>query len=439
MDTKERPIMKKMAIIASKEKANWHSCQIIDKNLLNSYRLAFSKKEFKLFNYNTLLRHDQIDNLAREIIDYSPDGLIHINHRPHIEKLLVAIEKQVKSNIWDRPSLYIHVYGDFTLYLPQWYKIENTLKKYPCLFIGASDRQVSLLKKLLYKADAYVKKCPFPVDEKLFFYSSKIREASRKKLRLKEKQFAFVYTGRLSYQKNILSLLNSFSFFLKNTKFDSKLYLAGQFDDLGQPFLGKYLKENEFFYHYNSTLDSLPKQDRNKIVFLGLLTPDELRELYNAGDCYINLSTHNDEDYGMSPAEALCCGLPCILTDWGGFSSFAKMGDEHCCQLIPVKIDNEGINYKENHLLQTMIKSFISPLSDSKRNQLSKHFCKCVSLSSVSRIVKNFHNCNTINFKGFSELMKTLANPVDAIEMTFSEPFKKYTDEYMELYKSYEL
>ena len=430
--------MKKMAILSSKEQSNWISCRTIDKNLLSSYCSAFSKRSFKIFDYNILMRDDQIDTLAREIIRYAPNYLVHIDHRPHIAKLLNAIEVQAQWKIEERPILYIHVYGDFTLYLTEWAKLEQVLKKYKVFFICASDKQVSLIKNLLHKPSSYIEKCPFPVDEKLFFYSSKVRESSRKKLRLKAKQMAFLYTGRISFQKNILSLLNCFSFFLKSTQLDTKLYLAGKFDDLGQPFLGKYLKENEFFYHFNSTLDKLPKQHRDKIVFLGHLVPDELRELYSACDYYIGLSVHNDEDYGMSPAEALCCGLPCILTDWGGFSSFAKMGNDHCCQLIPIKINNDSIHYQESHVIKTMIKSSIKPWSEHNRSQLSKHFSKCISISSTSRTIKKIHNINIIRFRGFSELMKTLADPTRPLDMAFSKPFKRYSDEYKELYSIYE-
>ena len=385
------------------------------------------------------MRHDQVDSLASEIIDYSPDSMVHIDHRPHIDELLKAIEKKAKWSIWERPTLYIHVYGDFTLYFNNWCQIEKILKKYKVVFICASDKQVSLVKSLLHKADNYVVKCPFPVNEKDFYYSEKIRESSRNKLQLKENQLGFVYTGRISYQKNILALIKSFSFFLNNTNINSKLYLAGQFDDIYQPFLGKHFKENEFFYYFNLLLDELPIQNRNKIVFLGHLNPDELKELYNGCDYYISLSVHNDEDYGMSPAEALCCGLPCILTDWGGFSSFAKMDKDNCCQLIPVKINNEVINYQENYLIKTMIQCASRPINKRKRHQLSKHFLKCISTVNIARTIKAIHNRNITIFKGVSELMEALRRPdYHPIDMSFSSPYKKYSDEFKELYNIYE-
>ncbi|MCY4523425.1 MAG: glycosyltransferase family 4 protein, partial [Halobacteriovoraceae bacterium] len=339
--------MAKIAIISSEEKSNWISCQSIDKNLLQAYLHAFPKNSIKIFNYHVFMRQDQIDNVANEIIAYKPDYLVHINHRPHIDRLLYAIEDQINNIMYiKRPQLYFHIYGDFTLYLPQWINLSPLLKKYRVLFLCASDKQLSLLKKLIDRPDSYVKKCPFPVDN-FFSYKPSIRKTARKKLGLKKKQFAFVYAGRMSFQKNVLSLLKNFSFFLKQTQFDAKLYLAGKFDDIGQPFLNSHLAENEFFYHYNELLKSLPKEHQKQIVFLGYLSRKDLRDIYNACDYYVSLSVYNDEDYGMAPAEALICGLPCILTDWGGFSSFSRMikGNNPGCQLVPVTINSNKVHY----------------------------------------------------------------------------------------------
>ena len=152
-------------------------------------------------------------------------------------------------------------------------------------------------------------------------------------------------------------MVKDFVFYLKKMSFNAKLYLAGSFDDLGEPFLSKNYRTGEFFYCYNNLLRSIPNEFKKKIIYLGFLSQEELRCVYNSCDYYMNLSVHNDEDYGMSPAEALCCGLPCILTDWGGYTSFFRSGHEDFCRLIPVKINHEKKSYNKKVFIKTMLKS----------------------------------------------------------------------------------
>src|SRR6185295_1470342 len=102
------------------------------------------------------------------------------------------------------------------------------------------------------------------------------------------------------------------------------LAFAGEVDDIGADFLGIELGTGLFRQHFYEELISTLKGSSVKVAMLGNLNPDELRHAYNAADTFVSLSMHHDEDFGMSPGEALCCGTPVILSGWGGFHSFPQ-------------------------------------------------------------------------------------------------------------------
>jgi glycosyltransferase involved in cell wall biosynthesis len=88
------------------------------------------------------------------------------------------------------------------------------------------------------------------------------------------------------------------------------------------------------------------EHERFRTLYLGTKTAEELNRLYNAGDVFLSLSVHHDEDFGMSPAEALLAGSPAILSRWGGYAAF----ESAACRVVPVslrggqaRLDQEGL------------------------------------------------------------------------------------------------
>ena len=57
---------------------------------------------------------------------------------------------------------------------------------------------------------------------------------------------------------------------------------------------------------------------------MGHLDPSELAHLYNGADAFASMSVHHDEDFGMSPVEALCCGTRQFLPSGGAMLPFRK-------------------------------------------------------------------------------------------------------------------
>ncbi len=122
-----------------------------------------------------------------------------------------------------------------------------------------------------------------------------------------------------------------------------RFFVAGQFDDIGAPYFALRERLGTQYLRWQSVLAGLERSIRRRITYLGPLPHSQLPGLYCAGDVFASLSLHHDEDYGMAAAEALCCGSKAILTDWGGFSTFAEARGT-ACSLVPVRVTRRGLD-----------------------------------------------------------------------------------------------
>ncbi|MCL5970354.1 MAG: glycosyltransferase [Patescibacteria group bacterium] len=68
---------------------------------------------------------------------------------------------------------------------------------------------------------------------------------------------------------------------------------------------------------YSSQYKNLLKNAKNNIDFLGFVTDEELVKLYTKAKAFLALAT--DEDFGITPVEAMSCGTPVIAYNGGGY------------------------------------------------------------------------------------------------------------------------
>lgn len=402
------------AIIVSRDPSNWGSCRIITPNIEVAYQKIFGTQA-NYFNYPPNLKALDVWRLAKKIIASKPERLVFIDHAPHPDVLLKALDELLRGK--PLPPVYVHVYGDFTIYVRRWLAIESLLKKTYIEFICASERQVRLVSKMIRNPATVVSKCHFPVDTRHYKVDWNLRKKWREKLGAAEDEHIMLYTGRLSMQKNILRLSDEFIRMRKEAKMNSRLLLAGAFDDLGAPFFGVQTPPGFYYLQWRDFVEKRQADDVACVEYIGNFNSEELCGLYNAADTYISFSLHHDEDYGMSPAEALCCGVPTILTDWGGYSSFE--GKLASCRLIPVSIDKHGLNISLHAARHAILQRWFShqPKETLHEDRLerSRVYQQRLSIEAAVQILKGIHSRRPAQFAGFTRAMSSFAK-------LFSEP-----------------
>ena len=397
----------KAAHISSEVDSPWTSCRTITSSLRKALAKTSKPTQHKFFNYS--IGGSDFGNfiLAKRIFQYQPNQIVFYDHLPHPLKLLEALSLFYKK---DLPSLYFYIYGDFTISTLQWSQSAPFIKK--ASFICASDKQTTLVKQFIKNQNS-VKKVPFCLDNSTFFWSPSARRSFRRKHNIGDKQRIIFYSGRISPEKNVLYLTYCLSKIIKDNP-HYHFFIAGGFDDLGASKFGTPINEGLCKFQWNQYIQTLPHNIRSNIHYLGSLNSKDLHQAYCGADLFTSISAYHDEDFGMAPLEALYCGLPTILTDWGGYSSFQQPGDPSV-NLIPVKLNKYGYSINENKLIHSIKRTLKDEDNYRQRSARSHFFHKIFSINSIAQQLKSVLNEKQQFFNGFSSFF-----------YTYTEKFKEF-------------
>lgn len=425
--------MQKIACVFSFKESSWVSCQKIVFNLHKAYQLC-SKTELKNFNFpHVEVEVDAVTSLANEILEYDPEVITFLDHKPHpypLMQILVPLYNGRK-----KPKLVFHIFGDFTIYYQQWQKMGALIEEFEVEFLVASDRQKILIDSMFKNNPTVV--CPFPVDPKEFHFNQSARKKQRDTWKLTDKDVVYLFTGRLSRQKRIKTLITTFA---QEFAIDSNahLYIYGSPDNIGDPFLGVYDMEGEYFSVINSAYKKIDQKIRNRIHFMGAVPNQELLNVYQGADVLMNLSVHNDEDYGMSVAEAQATGLVSCLTDWGGLASFYHPEIPEAVKFIPVKF---GMRAKLISTIRTK-SSMREYFKDPKRELREKIAAKAQEKFGIKKghqVIEGVLKRKSPHFKGFTPFFTKVLNAnfisyTDSMYMTKRSTISKL---FKEVYSAY--
>jgi len=390
--------MQKVALVTRSSLAEWRSCRTITANLLGSYLAAphLDRQVFRLPEGET---NYDIWQLAQKISSWQPDQIVFIDHQPCPGGLIQALAR-----VWNQgplPRLLVHIFGDFVLQCAEWLQSEPALKQFSILWICASTRQKRLVEQMLVDPRGTVTVVPFPVDVSHFRYAAEVRERGRKHFGLAGDAFVFFYSGRLSSQKNVIQLIQAFQGLRQLTERKLVLALAGPVDDLGSPYFGKIHPEGLMSYRLQDVIRSSLV---DSVEYWGNLAAEELLLAYTAADLFVSLSTHNDEDYGMAPAEAFATGCPGVLTDWGGYSDFHDLLPESC-SLIPTDFAAPEI-FNLNRVRKALFAGFLNA-STSRRQDKSAQAAAVLSCEAVAqKLTELLSHPERVVFQGWNENFK---------------------------------
>ena len=424
--------MQKIACIFSFQESNWVSCQKIVFNLHKSYH-ACQDVELSSFNLPHKQGDQSIDKLAQDVASYAPDVLAIIDHKPHPLLLLQSLNLLYEGQ--KKPKIIFHLFGDFTIFYHHWEKLGPLLEAYQVEFVVASERQKILIDKMFLNNTCTI--CPFPVDPKDFYHDEELRKKQRKEWNLADEDVAFLFTGRLSRQKRIKTLITSFASEFKNDP-KAHLFLYGNQDNIGDLFLGIADLEGEYFRVFYNAYTALPQEIQDRIHFMGQVPNSELLKVYQGADIFMNLSVHNDEDYGMSVAEAQFAGLPVGLTDWGGLASFNHEDLAQATSFIPVKIGKRSKQVSITGAKLTMRNFYLNPQTE-MRAAISSAANQKFGLSKATTIIEKILAKDSAHFNGFTPLFKraALANLMSSASPMYVNNDLTLNQLYRDIYSSY--
>lgn len=219
---------------------------------------------------------------------------------------------------------------------------------------------------------------PLPVDESLF---SPATDAERKELRrqlgMDENERLIVYSGRISAQKNlhsILPVLYEICLRHKHVKFVA----VGPSDDLGVPHI-----RNQNRLRYNVELSRLIQRFhlQKTVRFEANVDQPRLAEWLKACDLHVSLTLHACEDYGYGIAQGLATGAPTVITRWGGGIDLARVASG-----VDVLITGNGPRVNLAQALSLIDKLLRTPSSFLDRQQVALRFAKNFGVDAATAI-----------------------------------------------------
>jgi D-inositol-3-phosphate glycosyltransferase len=143
------------------------------------------------------------------------------------------------------------------------------------------------------------------------------REAARARLQIPHDERVLLQLGRMVPRKGVDDVIRGFATFLEHRDVPARLLIAGgdgpEPDPERTPEIGR-LKE---------IAEEVGVSER--VHFLGCVARMELRTLYSAADVF--LSTPWYEPFGITPLEAMACGVPVIGSSVGGIKFSVRDGE----------------------------------------------------------------------------------------------------------------
>lgn len=311
----------------------WHSSHVLQQSYLELYQAVLPNLLVKKIAWNSYLTPGFWSSLAALNIE----SIILADMRFDLVHWLPYLQKHLQAGI----DIQVHIYGNPLKRMKRLLGANLDFNLYNLTFIVGSMVQKQVFENILNNP-ANVTYLPF-LPPAFYTYDKNKRNEWRKKNDVDEEKL-FLYSGRISFQKNVHYLMELFSIHYQASP-NSRLIIAGVPDNLNWRDVprAKYLNyAGEIFFE---KLESLQSQNI-PITYLGKLSPTELQDVYSGCDHLVSLGTFDGEDFGLSVAEGLSVGLPCALTSWGGHKEFGSL---HQVQLSRVEISekNLGIDLDE--------------------------------------------------------------------------------------------
>lgn len=196
--------------------------------------------------------------------------------------------------------------------------------------------------RIVYAADRIIAECPQDRSDLMTHYAADPtrisivpcgfdpeelwpipRHCARARLGLPQNAFLVLQLGRLVPRKGIATAIEGFARFVHSTGIDARLLIVGGDD-------------------YEPSAERMPEIARlsrvaadariaNHVLFTGRRDREVLRYYYSAADVFVTLPWY--EPFGITPLEAMACGIPVVGSRVGGVKHTVIDGKTGC--LVP--------------------------------------------------------------------------------------------------------
>ncbi|CUP97570.1 glycosyltransferase family 4 protein [Clostridium baratii] len=169
----------------------------------------------------------------------------------------------------------------------------------------------------------------------------------KNKFNISNKDFVYIYTGRITPEKGVKELIIAFKEVYGNNKF-FKLIICGDFNKINNK-NRKYIKD----------LKKMVENNQN-IICTGYIEYDSLSELYNIANVGVIPSIW-EEPFALTVIENMSCGNPVIVSKSGG--------------MVELVTKNEGIIVDKNNDFIKNLKQALLEIENKKYNteEIIKH------------------------------------------------------------------
>jgi glycosyltransferase involved in cell wall biosynthesis len=301
----QRETTKKPLVLLPEGPYGWSSHQYIVPELVKLWS-SIGFDVLKIWYPDHKWQYDELEKIANASVLVFPLGYSHYRGLQTLDILRSGYNIQT-------PACLMYT-SDINTGLRYLATAENILKNSDCLMVNSS-AEANLIKTFFPQLKLKIFVSPLPVNEEIFNLPElKNKTQLRRRLGLSLQAKIIIYAGRISEQKNIVSLLAVFRE-LKKSEPLAKLLILGDADEVGVPHFKK--KTSRRYIVKISQAISLLNISAD-VEFRPAVSQTELANYFKACDVHVSLTTHSGEDFGYSIAQGLACGIPTVVTKWGG-------------------------------------------------------------------------------------------------------------------------
>jgi glycosyltransferase involved in cell wall biosynthesis len=355
------------------------SVNAINSSLFETYSLISEENHLRFFGVSDLSRRFPLSvnygPFLSELHSDPPEFVIVTHgaiYRSYFFRLLLMV-------LHKKPTrFYFHIYGDYLRQVDLWLSLEGVLLGRRVAFILPSRAYLSVVQKTLSSSS----------NASMVPYALTSPHSTCSKQHPTTDRIIFIYSGRISKQKKLSEAIHTLEHLQQKTTKKIELWLAGGNDDSDNIFNSTPAMLGENFLN-------LRQPFKISIINHGHLSKNELHKIYKSADFYISFSKYHDDDYCLSPIEALSTGLPVILSEWGGHLDLIEN--------FPAQV--KGISLRNLESAADQIMSFVN-MHEGKKfdgHNVRTYFSQVNAIKAIQSLLSDRE---LPAFQGFSDIFR---------------------------------